>query len=194
MNPENPQSELEYRLRQQAILAELGRRALADISLDSFLQEATRATAIGLETQYCKVLEYLPDQNRLLVRAGVGWHQGVVGSATVGADLDSPAGYAIHTGKPVIANRLHDEQRFRTPQLLAEHGIERAINVILIGNGHPFGVLEADSQTDRVFTEPDIDFMQGVANMLGIAIERHRTLDALQELNATLEQRIEAEV
>jgi len=194
MNPENPQSELEYRLRQQAILAELGRRALADISLDSFLQEATRATAIGLETPYCKVLEYLPDQNRLLVRAGVGWHEGVVGTATVGADLDSPAGYALHTGKPVISNQLSEEPRFRTPQLLAEHGIERAVNVILMGQGRPFGVLEADNEADGSFSEHDVDFMQGVANLLGVAIDHRRTLDTLRDLNATLERRVEEEV
>jgi len=41
------------------------------------------------------VLEYLPAENRLLVRAGVGWDEGVVGKATVGADLASPAGFAL---------------------------------------------------------------------------------------------------
>src|SRR5262252_483690 len=111
METEDRAPELEYRLRQQALLAELGRRALADTPLDVLLDEATRSTALGLETPYCKVLEYLPEQNRLLVRAGVGWHEGVVGKATVGADLDSPAGYALHTGKPVISNRLRDEHR-----------------------------------------------------------------------------------
>jgi len=180
-------------MRQQALLAELGRRALTDTPLDVLLEEAARLTALGLDTQYCKVLEYLPDQNRLLVRAGVGWHDGVVGAATVGADLDSPAGYAIHTGKPVISNRLSEEQRFRTPQLLAEHGIARAINVILMGENRPFGVLEADSQTEGAFSEHDIDFMQGVANLLGLAIDHRRTLEALKSLNQTLENRVEAE-
>jgi signal transduction histidine kinase len=55
-------------------------------------------------------------------------------------------------------------------------------------------VLEADAETEGVFNERDIDFMQGVANLLGLAIDRRRTLDALQHLNATLEQRIESEV
>jgi signal transduction histidine kinase/CheY-like chemotaxis protein len=189
-----PAPELEYRLRQQALLAELGRRALADTTLDIILGEAARLTALGLDPAFCKVLEYLPEQNRLLVRAGVGWHEGVVGVATVGADLASPAGYAMHTGKPVIANRLREEQRFRTPELLAEHGIERAINVILMGEGRPFGVLEADGRTEGAFSEHDIDFMQGVANLLGVAIDHHRTLATLQQLNASLEERVESEI
>ena len=187
-------AELEYRLRQQALLAELGRRALGDIAIEGLLDEAARLTALGLDTQFCKVLEYLPDQNRLLVRAGVGWHEGVVGAATVGADLASPAGYAMHTGKPVISNDLANDNRFRTPDLLAEHSISRAINVIVMRNGKAFGVLEADSQTAGAFSEHDIDFLQSVANLLGAAIDRIRALEALRQLNETLEERIAAEV
>jgi hypothetical protein len=37
----------------------------------------------------------------------------------------------LRTGKPVISNHLENEQRFRTPELLVEHGIRRAMNVIL---------------------------------------------------------------
>jgi len=110
----------------------------------------------------------------LLVRAGVGWGEGVVGSATVGADLDSPAGYALHTGKPVISNHLENEERFRTPELLVEHGIRRAMNVILQGDGLPFGVLEVDSRSEGEFGEHDIAFLQGAANILGMAIEQQQ--------------------
>jgi signal transduction histidine kinase len=189
-----PANELEYRLRQQALLAELGHRALAANTLDELLQEAARLLALGLETSFCKILEYLPDKGTLLVRAGVGWEDHVIGVATVGADLNSPAGYALHTGKPVIANDLAKERRFRTPRLLRRHGIQRAINVILSTGGKPFGVLEADSEIGGTFTEHDIDFLQGAANLLGVAIERHQDAAALKELNETLEQLVAAEV
>ncbi len=134
----------------------------------------------------------MPDRNRLLVRAGVGWHEGVVGHATLGADLASPAGYALHTGKPVISNSLTSESRFRTPQLLLEHGVVRAANVILLGEGKPYGVLEVDSEEPGSFSEHDIDFLQAVANLLGIALERGRAEAELRQLNETLESRVEA--
>jgi GAF domain-containing protein len=119
-------------------------------------------------------MEYIPAETRLLVRAGVGWDEGVVGNATVGADLASPAGYALRTGKPVISNHLENEQRFRTPELLIEHGIRRAMNVILQGDGSPFGVLEVDSRSEGEFSEHDIAFLQGAANILGMAIEQQQ--------------------
>jgi GAF domain-containing protein len=77
----------------------------------------------------------------------------------------------LRTGKPVISNHLENEQRFRTPELLAEHGVRRAMNVILQGDGSPFGVLEVDSTSEGEFSEHDIAFLQGAANILGMAIE-----------------------
>src|SRR5215213_978902 len=111
--PEISGRSLHLRIRQQEILAELGVLALQGAKFMELLDHVVRLTAEGLETEYCKVLEYLPAENRLLVRAGVGWDEGVVGSATVGADLASPAGFALSTGKPVISNHLENEDRFK---------------------------------------------------------------------------------
>jgi two-component sensor histidine kinase len=127
----------------------------------------------------------MPLENRFLVRAGVGWEEGVVGVATVGADLESPAGFALKTGKPVISNHLENEDRFRTPVLLSRHNIRRAMNVILQGDGKPFGVLEVDSPSEDEFQEHDLAFLQGAANILGMAIERERHE---RNLNAALER------
>jgi two-component sensor histidine kinase len=171
---------LRQRIRQQELLAGLGVLALQGTSFIGMLDHTARITAEGLGAEYCKVMEYLPSENRLLVRAGVGWDEGVVGTASVGADLESPAGYALHTGKPVISNHLENEQRFRTPELLVEHGIRRAMNVILQGDGSPFGVLEVDSRSEGEFTEHDLSFLQGAANILGMAIEQQQYQRKLQ--------------
>jgi two-component sensor histidine kinase len=165
---------LQQRIRQQEILASLGVAALHGASFDELLESTVRMVAQGLRAEFSKILEYLPSEGRLLVRAGVGWQPDVVGVATVGADLASPAGYALRTGKPVISNHLENEERFRTPEILRQHGIHRAMNVILQGDGRPFGVLEVDSRSDDEFVEHDLAFLQGAANLLGMAIERER--------------------
>jgi two-component sensor histidine kinase len=175
---------LRLRLRQQEILAELGVLALKGVPFPELIDHTAILTAEGLQAEFSKVLEFLPDQNRLLVRAGIGWDAGVIGTATIGADLESPAGFALRTGKPVISNHLESEERFRTPELLLEHGIHRAMNVILQGDGRP-GVLEVDSQSKGEFTGHDLAFLQGAANLLGMAIERQRFE---RDLEAAIEQ------
>jgi two-component sensor histidine kinase len=171
---------VDQRIRQQEILSELGVIALQGGTIDVLLTETVRLVADGLATEFCKVLEFVHADNCFTVRAGVGWGPEVVGVAQVGADLASPAGFALTTGKPVISNHLGNEQRFRTPELFARYSILRAINVILQGNGTPFGVLEVDSRSEGDFTEKDIPFLQGAANILGMAIERERNQRLLQ--------------
>jgi two-component sensor histidine kinase len=48
------------------------------------------------------------------------------------------------------------------------------MNVILQGDGSPYGVLEVDSRSEGEFSEHDIAFLQGAASLLGMAIERQR--------------------
>jgi two-component sensor histidine kinase len=178
---ETGQHALRLRVRQQEILAELGVAALKGTAFEELLDLTVRRVAEGLEAELAKVLEYMPAEKRLLMRAGVGWDPGLVGRATVGADLESPSGFALRTGKPVISNHLENEERFRTPELLAAHGVRRAMNVILQGDGAPYGILEVDSRSEGEFTEHDIAFLQGAANILGMAIERQRRERKLNE-------------
>ena len=172
--PDTTRQSLDQRIRQQQILSELGVIALQGGDMHALLADTVRLVAEGMPAEFCKVLEFVPTDNCFTVRAGVGWGPDVIGVAQVGADLASPAGFALKTGKPVISNHLGNEQRFRTPELFARYNILRAMNVILQGDGAPFGVLEVDSQSEGDFNENDITFLQGAANILGMAIERER--------------------
>lgn len=180
-----PLRALEFRLRQQAILSEFGLEALRATEILPLLQRATELCAEGMNAQFCKALEYQPAYDCLHVCAGIGWGPDVIGRAVIGADLASPAGFALKTGQAVISNHLEKETRFRTPELMAVHGIRRAINVLISNRDGHYGVLEVDDTREGVFEEADIAFMQGFANLLGGAIERQR---AEARLTAALER------
>ena len=74
--------DLAIRLRQQTILADFGVKALHEENISTLLQLATELCAQGLETPFTKVLEYMPDDKRLLVRAGIGWASGTIGQVS----------------------------------------------------------------------------------------------------------------
>jgi len=71
---------LRLRIRQQQILADFGVLALKGTPFPELLDQATQFAAAGLEAEFAKVLKYLPEENRFLVCAGVGWDPDVVGS------------------------------------------------------------------------------------------------------------------
>lgn len=103
--------EIRSRARQQAAVADLSRHALAEADLTLLMNEAVEVVSRTLEVEYCKVLELLPDGEELLLRAGVGWQEGMVGQATVGAHLDSQAGYTLVSDEPVVSEDLGSETR-----------------------------------------------------------------------------------
>jgi GAF domain-containing protein len=164
-------TETDYRLRQQEVLSEFGVAALRTRDLEKLLDIAVMLCAKGMQTKFCKIARYIPAENSLFACAGVGWKPGVIGSFLI-ADLDNPAGYAVHTGEPIISDHLTNTARFRTPKILADHGIKRAINVVIRQQEIPWGILEVDSPRSDRFTGADLVFLQGFAHMLSVAIDR----------------------
>jgi signal transduction histidine kinase len=186
------ETELKARTRQQITVAELGQRALACIDLSALFDEAASAVTQTLEVEYCKILELLPDGNGLLLRAGEGWQEGLVGQAIVGAGTDSQAGYTLLTNEPVIVEDLRKETRFKEPSLLLGHQVISGMSVIIQGciDGQPFGILGVHTGKQRIFTEDDIHFLLAVANVLAQAIQRQRAGEALENEKAMLAQRV----
>ncbi len=176
---------LKARARQQAAVADLGQRALAGIDPNTLMDEAVVLIAQSLDVEYSKVLELLPD-GKALLRAGVGWKEGLVGTETVSVGLESQAGYALSVKEPVITDDLPAETRFKGLPLLIDHGVISGITVIIQYGERPYGVLGAHTTKRREFTEDDVHFLQGVANILATAIQRKQAEESLCKLNRTL--------
>src|SRR6266481_1866274 len=87
-------------LRQQAAIARFGSFALRERDLMKILTEATRVCAEGLNVPFSKVCQYRAKQNDLLIVAGHGWQEGVIGYVASRADTSSPQGLAFTTGQP----------------------------------------------------------------------------------------------
>ncbi len=159
--------------RQQAAIAELGRAALEGMEDDALFALTVRKVAQVLPIELVKILEFRPQRGDLLLRAGVGWQEGVVGRATVPADGNSQAGFTLQHKDPVIVEDLRTETRFQPPALLREHQVISGVSLIIGELDRPFGVLGVHSPHARRFPISDIYFLQGVANLLGGLIKRH---------------------
>lgn len=106
------------RNRQHAAIADLGAFALGGANLDAVMDFAVRRTAAALGVEFAMVLELQPDGRTLLLRAGVGWRAGLVGTATVDGGTRSQAGFTLQSREPVIVDDLATETRFSGPALL----------------------------------------------------------------------------
>jgi PAS domain S-box-containing protein len=163
-----------------AALLRLGRSAIEHLDLSGLLHEAAAIVAEVLAVDFCKILELLPDGENLLLRAGVGWREGLVGQTLVPASSETHAGHALLIRAPVIVDDLLAEERFPAPSLLHDHGVTSGVSVVIPGAG-PFGVLAVHTSGRRSFSAQEVVFLEAVAEILGGAIHRLRTRDALRE-------------
>lgn len=173
--------QFEMRARKQQAVALLGLRALDGSDLQALMTAAVVTVADVLDVEFCKVLELQPAGDSLLLRAGIGWREGLVGQATVGAERESQAGFALLSSQPIVVDDLRVEPRFRDTDLLQQHGVISGMSVIIHGSNRPWGVLGAHSAHRRSFSEDDVNFIQSVANVLAAAIERAHAEEALSE-------------
>ncbi|MBI4496774.1 MAG: PAS domain S-box protein, partial [Chloroflexi bacterium] len=176
---------------QHAAVATLALRALAGADLATLLDETVVLVARTLRVAHCAALELLPDGTALLLRAGVGWTEGLVGRAMVEAGGGSPAGAALLSHEPVVVEDLRVETRFRRPPLLMEHGAVSGVSVIIPDADRPFGVLEVFTTQQRAFAADEVDFLQAMARVLTTAIERAREDAARRESEARFRALVE---
>jgi len=201
---------LEARVSQQAAIASFSQQALHTASVTALMDTAVTLVAETLKVEYAKVLELLPDEQVLLLKAGVGWQEGLVGQATVDAGANSQAGYTLLCEEPVIVEDLPTEPRFSGPPLLTNHGVISGMSVLIAGSSlakqdesknwqlhrfsatpqqadQPFGILGAHTTKHRKFTQDDINFLQVIANILTAAIKSYSRESRLQILERALD-------
>ncbi|MCZ0898988.1 PAS domain-containing protein, partial [Microcoleus sp. HI-ES] len=192
------------RARQQAAVAYLGQQALAETDLSALMDKAAVLIAQTLDVDYCQVLELLPFGHAFMLRAGVGWQPGLVGSATVTASARSQAGYTLRVGEPTIVEDLRVETRFSELPLLHNHRAVSGVTVIIPGNrglgrnwgqaeptnsssSPAWGILGVHTSQRRVFSQDDVYFVEAIANVLAAAIERILSQERLQMMERAIE-------
>lgn len=174
-------------LRRQRALADFGDFVLYHEDLDEILTEGCRIVAFALGADLAKIIQIERETRTGLVRAGVGWRDGIVGHERVSLDERSSEAFAIEHTQPVITNDVRSETRFHFASFLLDHGVAALVNVpILLPGRVPFGVLQVDAREARAFDQGDVEFLKTYAMTLGPVIDRLKTVAELRQADERL--------
>jgi PAS domain S-box-containing protein len=162
--------ELQLRNRQQSVVAALGQTAIRSRDLAGLLREAAAVAAETLGIDFALVGEWLPSQQGFQLRASAGFDPGLGGN-TWAADglleLNRLGG-----ADPVVVPDLRAEPRFASSRASREHGVQSAVGVAIRGLSGPWGVLAIYGRHPRSFSPDELSFLQSVATVLSLAVER----------------------
>ncbi len=174
--------EIQARVNQQALVAELGRDALGGMAVDQLMVKVVRSVADLLGGSACRVMELVPDGRLLQVRAACGWTDEAEQAAASTCSTRTLEGLTLlEANRPVVFSAPEHHTLSICPPL-PDQAVTQAACVSIPGQPRPFGVLGVYVAQDRSFGREDLLFLQSVANVLAVAIERQRADREIQHL------------
>jgi PAS domain S-box-containing protein len=183
------QQELRSRMRQQAVVARLGQRALGKIEPHDFMAEAAALIAETLAADTCAIAQLQPDGKTLLLQAAVGCPQGMVGAATADSNQDSQAAYTLLDPQPVVVRDFATETRFQRSAFLGSVDAVSGLSVLIPVSEGPQGIIAVSTRSTREFSRDDVNFVQALAHIVAQVLERRRTE---QELKAARDEALDS--
>jgi two-component sensor histidine kinase len=170
----NLECEFRSRAKQQEALAQLGQRGLAEPDLDRLLNDAVSTVALTLSVDFVTILELLPGDAQLLLRAGFGWKKDAAGSVLTSSEAGSYGRYILDSAGPVVTEDSAKETRFAAPSYVKGICVS-GVSVTIVGrDDRAYGILAVFTSRQRHFAAQDISFLAAVGNLLAGAIERRR--------------------
>ena len=106
------EEKLRKREKQYLSLSNLGRISITCKDFQAILEESAMLIAQGLDTDFSRILELMPDGN-FIMRAGYGWEEGLTGNIIIRGKEKSQAGYTLLSRKPVVLEDIETETRFK---------------------------------------------------------------------------------
>jgi two-component sensor histidine kinase len=186
--------ELEEVRQHVRILNDLSKLAGNSTDIQTFLNQAVAQVARGTEIHHVKILRYRPETADLIILAGTGWKPGVVGTATLSADLRSAPGRAFQIGEAIAIYKFDEQDEYDLSPLLREHGIVSLLNAPVLIGGSAWGVVEVDSTTPREFGPDACAFLTAVGALIGTCIRRHTAPSQADSLASALQQAQQREI
>ncbi|QCS44526.1 PAS domain S-box protein [Natrinema versiforme] len=174
-------------IRQQRLVADLGRRAFDTDDPNELIDSAVTAVSDVLEAEFATVLESAPGDNRFLIRGGNGIDDDRIGTKTTASGRNTAHGTALTADDPVVVD-LETSDQFDRPPFLPDRTISSVICASIGSTEGPWGVLAIYTTTDA-FDDSDAAFVQSVANVLGSVVDRERA-NRRRDAEASLKDKI----
>jgi len=165
--------------KHQEALSQVAELALKTPDIRTLLDGILTLITATLDVEYCKILKLLPDDN-FLFETGIGWKIEDIGRV-IKKDTALAAGYTVLSKKPLQIEELNRKDSIDGMGLKGYQEIKTGISVLIGSVEKPYGVLVVHSTKKEKFTKEDKSFLNGVAALISLTIERNEVESTLRE-------------
>ncbi|MET3378086.1 PAS domain S-box protein [Variovorax paradoxus] len=167
------------RARYSEHLAQLGRLAVDTRDLQVVLEHVPEIITTALQVEVAMV--WLLDGNGLEFRvvSGIGLIAGEEIGSRIANRPDTPPGFVLSQGRPVVVPDYGKEHRFAVPQAYLDAGLVSALAVPLSDRGRVIGMLSVRSTESKRFGDEEVRFLESLSSLLATSLQRVQTEEAL---------------
>ncbi|MDX6495451.1 MAG: two-component system, NarL family, sensor histidine kinase UhpB [Gaiellales bacterium] len=183
--PSSAEQALRAALEEQRMVAEFGQEALRGRPLAELVELSVEVVQAALAVEFAGVLEHLPEEGVLEMRAGRGWPESE-DPMRFTDDPGTQVGAILASGEPLVVTDVLREDRVTFNQSTLALGIRSSIGVRILGPDRALGVIGALSTQPRTFSSDNAAFLQAIANVLGSAWALDRSADQRRMAQAAL--------
>lgn len=172
---------------QQAIVAEVGQKALLGIDSEVLIENIVTMVSRCLQVDYCKLLEKrLCEPDRLTVAiAETKANKQYIKTA----QSHQIYSFILSNPLPTISDQNHSPNSdLETPYQIYNYPHINGISIPIESHNSCYGILGVYTTEIREFLQEDVHFLQSVANVFATAIERKQAEDKL--MNSLQEKEI----
>ena len=160
-------------------LAQLGRLAVDSRDPQVLLERVPAIAAQALEVEVSMVFLLEADRLNFRVASGVGHLDGETPGSLVPNRLDTPQGFVLAEGRPVVVSDYRTERRFRVPPAYLAAGLASGLAVPLTDRGKVIGALTVRSHEAGRFGDDERRFLESLSNLLATSLQRAQSEEAL---------------
>ena len=149
----------------------------SSLNLSKVLELITENMIAALNVKACTVFLWNKKQSTLEVSATRGLNESYLKKGTVDADKSMAD---TLQGEPVLIPDVANDSRVQYPEEAKKEGIASIFSVPISVKDNIIGVLRIYMSEKRDFSEEQVEFITGLADMSGIAIDNARMYDHLK--------------
>jgi signal transduction histidine kinase len=141
---------------------------------ESVLDSMAKTVSEALEAKGCSIMLLTADRKVLLHTAGYGLSDSYIRKGPVSADKS--ISQALE-GRPVAILNAAEDERVQYREQAKQEGIASMLSAPILLKGDVVGVIRVYTAKQHYFTRSEIHFVQEIANLGAIALERARELE-----------------
>ncbi|MGF7161403.1 PAS domain S-box-containing protein [Rhodoligotrophos appendicifer] len=165
--------ELQRAVSKQEAISRLGQAAINSSDIDAFLANACETVVANLEVEVCKIFEFAGDRSMLRIRARGGW-TGARSDRRPFPATGTHAAHVLSSGQGEMFADLTTDGRFDDTALFGGRTVGSGLTAIIASEDSQlsFGMIGAYFANPRRFSDSESSFLQSVANIIAMTLER----------------------